>query len=247
VAADLAREKGSGCTALKKANHIGRVGEYADWLAREKLIGILMVGAPWMTTTPYGGREGIFGTNPMAWGVPTSDGPLVLDFATSAVAAGKLMVARDADKPVPQGWVLNQEGHPTTNPNDLFDGGMLLPFGTYKGFGLNLMMEIIPVLLAGYASAFSEEYIPGNATVMIALSIEAFTPYERFVRLTDELKQRIKQVPAAPGFDEVLLPGELEARSQAQRQREGIPLADQTWNHLLEEAAAWGVTPPTLT
>ena len=244
VARDLAREHGIGCVALAECNHIGRLGPYAEWLAGEGQVGIVMTGIAGRATTPYGGREAMFGTNPMAWAVPTGDGPMVLDFATSSVAVGKLMVALDDDKAVPPGWALDKDGNATTDPQAMFDGGMLLPFGTYKGFGLNLMMSIIPLMLAGSAPAFSDEARGGNASVIIALSIEAFTPYQRFIRLTDELRQRVRSVQTAAGFDEVLLPGDLEARSLAQRQRDGIPLADKTWAQLVELAEEWGVAVP---
>ncbi len=244
LARDLAHQHGISAVTLGECNHIGRLGEYAHLLARENLIGILMVGASWRTVTPYGGAEGLFGTNPMAWGVPTQTEPMVLDFATSKVAVGKLMVARDAGLPVPENWVLDKNARPTTDPNEFFDDGMLLPFGNYKGYGLNLMMEIIPVLLGGYAPVTSPDFNPGNATLILALSIEAFTTEERFTRLVDELRARIKQVEAAEGFDEVLLPGEPEARARDQRQRDGIPIPEKTWADICGFAEELGVTVP---
>ena len=246
VARDLAREHGIGCVALSECNHIGRLGPYAEWLAGEGQVGIVLTGIPGKGTTPYGGREAIFGTNPMAWAVPTSDGPMVLDFATSAVAAGKLMVAADEGKPVPPGWLLDKDGNPTTDPHALWArAGCCLPFGGYKGYGLNLMVGIIPIILAGSAPTFSEEARPGNPTIILALSIEAFTDYDRYIRLTDELRQRVRLVEPAVGFDEVLLPGDLEARSLAARTRDGIPLADRTWEELGSSwAQEWGVPVP---
>lgn len=244
VACDLARQHGIGCATLNEINHIGRLGEYAGWLAGQGMAAIILNASPWTAVTPYGGREGIFGTNPMAWAVPTSDQPLVLDFATSAVAAGKLQVALDEERMIPPGWLQDKNGLPSQNPADFADGGVLLPFGTYKGYGLNLMMELIPSLLAGFAPATSADFKRGNPTQIIALNIEAFTPYERFVRLTDELIARVKTVPAAKGFDEVLLPGDLEARSMAQRQRDGIPIPAKTWATLTELAAELAVSVP---
>ena len=240
----LAREHGVGSVVLHEVNHIGRLGEYAGWLAERGVIGIIMTGSSWHAVLPYGGREGIFGTNPMAWAAPTSNGPLVLDFATSSVAVGKLQVAIDEEREIPNGWLQNKNGDNTVNPSDFFDGGALLPFGTYKGYGLNLMVEIIPILLAGAAPVTSAEFKRGNPTLMMALNIEAFTAYDRFLRLADDLCARVKSVPPAAGFDEVLLPGEPERRALARRQQEGIPLAERTWVTLARLASERAVTVP---
>ena len=178
---DMAREHGVAALSLANCNHIGRLGEYAAWLAQEGLVGLVMVGIPGAITTPWGGRQRMTGTNPMAWGVPTGAGPLVLDYATSMVAAGKMHVYSDKGEPLPEGWVLDAQGEPTRDPDALFEGGMLLPFGTYKGYGLNLMMALIPVLLAGTPpSGAAGVELHGNPTLMIALSIEAFGGLERF-------------------------------------------------------------------
>jgi uncharacterized oxidoreductase len=244
VACDLAGDYGIGCVSITNINHVGRLGEYAGWLAGQGRVAIVLSAFSWTSVTPYGGREGILGTNPMAWAVPTRDDPLVLDFATSIVAAGKIQVALDEDREVPAGWLLDRDGLPTQNPSNFRNGGVLLPFGTYKGYGLNLMMELIPTLLGGLAPATSPEFEKGNPTLILALNIEAFTDMERFVRLADELRARVKQVPPAQGFDEVLLPGEPEARSMAQRQRDGIPVAEKTWAALTELATEYGVTVP---
>ena len=185
------------------------------------------------------------GTNPMAWGVPTGAGPLVLDYATSMVAAGKMHVYSDKGEPLPEGWVLDAQGDPTRDPDALFEGGMLLPFGTYKGYGLNLMMALIPVLLAGTPPSGAKGVeLHGNPTLMIALSIEAFGGLERFTRLADELRERAHEVRPMAGHEQVLLPGEPEERVMAQRLRDGIPLPQPAWDVLQELAQEWGVAPP---
>ena len=241
---DMAREHGAAALSLANCNHIGRLGEYAAWLAREGLVGLVMVGIPGAITTPWGGRQRMTGTNPMAWGVPTGAGPLVLDYATSMVAAGKMHVYSDKGEPLPEGWVLDAQGEPTRDPDELFKGGMLLPFGTYKGYGLNLMMALIPVLLAGTPpSGVAGAELHGNPTLMIALSIEAFGGLERFTRLADELRERAHEVRPMAGHEEVLLPGEPEERVMAQRLRDGIPLPQPAWDVLQELAAEWGVAP----
>jgi uncharacterized oxidoreductase len=246
VARDLAQEFGIGCVALSQVNHIGRLGEYAEIIARAGMVGLVFTGGTFVkvSVTPYGGRQPLFGTNPMAWAVPTSGEPFLLDMATAAVANGKIMVALSKGEPFPAGMLLDKDGNATTDPATFYEGGMLLPFGTYKGSGLALMMEIVPTLLAGFAPVSSPEFQSGNPTLMIGIRVESFTEIERFVRLVEELKARVKRVPPAVGFDEVLLPGEKEERSMALRMKEGIPLPDSVWKDLSLLAADFGLSMP---
>ncbi|MCE2489583.1 MAG: Ldh family oxidoreductase [Anaerolineae bacterium] len=240
----LAREHGVAAVSLANCNHIGRLGEYAAWLADEGLVGLVMVGIPGALVAPWGGRERVTGTNPMAWGVPTGRGPMVLDFATSIVAAGKMNIYSDKGELIPEGWVLDSEGQPTRDPDKLFEGGMLLPFGTYKGYGLNLMMALIPVLLAGTVpSGAKGADLYGNPTLMLALSIEHFGELEDFTAMADELRENAHRIRPAEGHDLVLLPGEPEERARLQRQREGIPLPERTWSTLQSLAREWGIEP----
>ncbi len=245
LAAEIAAEQGIGCVALSDTNHIGRLGEYAEMIAQREMVGIVMTSGTMVnpSVTPYGGAEPLFGTNPMAWALPLGAGqpPLLLDYATAAVANGKVKVALDKGEPFPPGLLLNAAGEPTIDPADFYNGGMLLPFGTYKGYGLNLMMEIIPTLLSGFAPIISADFKAGNPTLILALNIPAFTEPDRFYQHTQELLARIKQTRPAAGFDEVLLPGEKESRSMAERLQNGIPLPAKTWADLSALATEWGI------
>lgn len=245
LAQEIAAQQGIGCVALSNTNHIGRLGEYAEMIARAGMVSIVMTSGTMSnpSVTPYGGAQAVFGTNPMAWGVPVGQGqpPLLLDYATAAVANGKIKVALDKGEPFPEGMLLDKDGFATTNPADFYNGGMLLPFGTYKGYGLNLMMEIVPVLLAGFAPIISPNFKPGNPTLMLAFNVEAFTPRESFEHEAAALLRHIKQVRPAAGYDEVLLPGEKEARTMAERLENGIPLPEKTWGDLCLAAEEYGL------
>ena len=250
LAAELAQEHGIGCVTLEEVNHVGRLGEYAEMLARQGLIGIVFTSGTVVrvSVAPWGGREPLLSTNPMAWAIPTKAGamPFVLDFATSVVANGKVQVALSKGEAFPEGMLLDREGNPTTDPATFQDGGMLLPFGSYKGYGLSLMMELIPGILCGFSPVSSTEFRSGNPTMILALDIEAFTDLESFEQLTREFLARIKAVEPAPGFDEVLLPGEKEQRSSAERSMAGVPLPQGVWDDLCALAREYGVAIPAI-
>ena len=248
LAGVLAQEHGIGCVALENVNHIGRLGEYAETLARKGHVGVVFTSGTVVrvSVAPWGGREPLMSTNPMAWAVPTQSGatPLVLDFATAVVANGKVQVALREGASFPEGMLLDRHGNPTTDPAEFFDGGMLLPFGSYKGHGLSLLMELVPGILCGFSPVSSSEFRSGNPTLLLALSIEAFTDLDHFEQQTRDFLARVKAVKPAEGFDEVLLPGEKEQRSQAERSKSGIPLPQGVWDELCSLAQEFGVAIP---
>jgi uncharacterized oxidoreductase len=246
LASDIAQENGIGCVALQDVNHIGRLGEYAEMIARDGMVGLLFTGGTMgkRSVTPYGGREAIMGTNPMAWAVPTGDMPLIHDVATAAVANGKIMVALSKGEAFPDGMLLDKDGVATTDPASFYEGGMLLPFGTYKGSGLAMMMELIPTLLAGFAPIALPGFRSGNPTLILALQVEAFTDRANFEQNVRDFMARVKTVPPAVGFDEAMLPGEQEARYYADRSRHGIPLPEAVWDDLTTLATRYDVALP---
>ena len=250
LAAELAQEHGIGCVTLEEVNHVGRLGEYAEMLARQGLVGMVFTSGTVVrvSVAPWGGREPLLSTNPMAWAIPTKAGavPFVLDFATSVVANGKVQVALSKGEAFPEGMLLDRDGNPTTDPATIQDGGMLLPFGSYKGYGLSLMMELIPGIMCGFSPVSSTEFRSGNPTMIIALDVAAFTDLERFEQLTREFLARIKAVEPAPGFEELLLPCEKEQRSTAERSRAGVPLPQGVWDDLCVLAREYGVATPVI-
>lgn len=250
IVCDIAEETGIASVALSRVNHIGRLGEYAETIARRGLVTMIITSGSMIggQVTPFGGKGRLFGTNPMAWGIPVGDGqtPLISDFATSAYASGKVSLAIHKNEQLPPGILIDSEGYPTNDPTALGKGGALLPFGTYKGYGLSLVIEIVATLLSGFAPASSEEFRFGNPTLMTAISIERFTTKEQFEKLVQELLTNVKATEPAPGFDEVLLPGEMEQRYYAQRTQEGISLPDATWEELRQLAQDYGVAVPEI-
>ncbi|MYD09404.1 MAG: Ldh family oxidoreductase [Chloroflexi bacterium] len=248
LAVEIGREHGIAAVSLGQTTHIGRLGEYTHMIAAAGLIGIGFTSGSMYTgwVAPYGGREKVFSTNPMSFAVPCAgERTLLLDFATSAMAHGKVLLARAKGEPLPHGMMLDRHGRPSTDASIVDDGAVLLAMGAYKGSGLSMMMEIIPTLLAGKRPIVSPDFHFGNPTLLLALAPEAFDEDTDFADQVEALKQHVKSVQPAAGFDEVLLPGEPEARAYAERIKCGIPLPDRVWADLQELAEELGVCVPS--
>lgn len=244
-AIEKARRAGVAAVGLVRATHIGRLGAYSERAATSGVVAMVVAGGfGGRGAAPYGGAATAFGTNPISFGFPAGDEPDVLvDFATTAVAAGKIRVAQAKREPLPPGCLIDREGRPTTDPEEYYRGGMLLPFGGHKGYGLAVAIELLGQCLTG-ADAFAEEGKGGPAygrsgALFIALDAGLFRPREEYERSADAFLRRVRAVPPAPGFAEVLLPGDPERRASASRGRNGIPLPEATWEAIL--AAGRGV------
>lgn len=224
---------GSGVAVIRDCNHVGRLGEYVAELAGHDLVAMAFGNAD-PTVAPYGGRERRLGTNPLAWAAPRAKGkpPVVMDWATSVVAEGKLAVARDRQEQVPEGLVLDAQGRASVDPGDFYRGGVLLPFGGHKGYGLSVLIEIVAGLLSGTGIGSMPEYTGDFGTVLVAFAIDAFQPVDEFRARTEEFCRALDETPPAYGHREVLVPGEPEERTRAERERDGIPIADVTWQEL---------------
>jgi LDH2 family malate/lactate/ureidoglycolate dehydrogenase len=256
-AAERAVRFGVAAAAVRRANHIGRLGEYAELAAARGVIGIVTVGVVGAGgVTPFGGRGRYLGTNPWAIGVPAAGDPMVYDAATSALAEGKLRVARSRGATVPPGAIVDPTGRPTINPQEFYDGGALLPMGGavagHKGYGLALASALIGGLAmvddedpttAGTASRpDGEDWLAG--AFVIALDPEWFGGAERYRTTVARVLGGLRQQPPADGFEEILIPGDPERRSRERRAREGIPLADPVWSDLVEIGSRYGVVAP---
>jgi hydroxycarboxylate dehydrogenase B len=244
-AADLAIEKAKrervAVLSVVQAGHTGRLAAFTDRAARQGVVMFMAIGTvnkP--TTAPYGGSAPILGTNPIAFSVPNPAGsPVTLDFATSAIAAGKIKAAKAKHEPLPPGAILDSRGLPSTDPQAFFEGGFLLPFGGHKGYALAVIAELLSGPLAG-ADAYPG-VVSRSGIFVFAVDAAVFRPPADYEQALAKTLGRIKAVPPAPGFDEVLLPGEPEARVRAKRERDGIPIPEDTWRAVCEVAAELGV------
>lgn len=247
-----AHAHGMGVGTLIHASHIGRLGEYCELAAAEQLVSIMMVNTHGATrrVAPPGGIAPRLGTNPLAMGAPHPDGPIVLDFSTSATAEGKVRVKKISGEPCPEGWLLDSSGQPTTDPNTLYANppGTILPMGgsqTYKGFGLSLLIEIFAGALSGGLCARETPETPnGNCVFMMVADPEHFGGCEYFTVEVAKLTDFIRGCPRAPGVDRILLPGDPERMQREDRLANGVPLDDENLAQLLELAQTLTLPPP---
>jgi LDH2 family malate/lactate/ureidoglycolate dehydrogenase len=244
LAVEKARRNQLGLVTLTHVNHIGRLGQWAEQAASAGVIGMLGVswGAGPYAATPYGGAGRVLSTNPIAFGIPLGDGPpFVLDYATTAVAEGKLRVARAKGAAVPDGWIVDGEGRPTNDVEAFYSGGgMLLPFGGHKGYALSLAIELLSIALTA-ADAAPDERERKNGGFFLAIDPTAIRSLQAFTAEAKAICDRVTGVPPAPGSAGVLLPGQPEERSRRQRREAGIELAESTWEAIRDTARSLGV------
>ena len=237
---EKARTVGLAGGTLRQSAHIGRLGEYAEAAAAQKMAFIATVNSHGhgRRVAPPGGTTGRISTNPLCMGVPTATDPIVLDMGTSVVAEGKVRVFFNKGQKVPEGWLLDEKGRPTTDPAALYGtpGGSLLPFGgaqAYKGFGIGLLLDMFAGGLSGGRCSNPAVTIKGcNSVLFVVLDIEHFAGAEHFLQEVTGLAEFVRGCPRAAGVAEIMLPGDPERQQQARRQREGIMLDDGTWGQL---------------
>lgn len=242
---DKARRENVCAISFTQVGHVGRLGEYAEMAAAAGCVGLITVGGGSTKdinrVVPFGGGagSGALGTNPIAIGAPTGDDtPFVLDFATSVMAEGKVQVARSKGLPMPEGVILDKEGQPTTNPHDFYDSGYLRAFANHKGYALSLAV----CLLAGLAGNFNPEHQGISGAYMQVINIDAFTPLAQYQQHVRAFLDGIKTLPAAPGVDEILVPGEFEQRNRRRRLADGAPIPAMIRQQLAEWALKLDVT-----
>jgi hydroxycarboxylate dehydrogenase B len=246
---------GVACGTLRQAAHIGRLGEYSEIAADRGFAAIICANGHGrgQRVAPVGGTRGRLSTNPLSIGMPGGkEGPFILDFSTSATAEGKVRVKKIAGEPVPLGWILDPDGNPTTDPNQLYGNpaGSILPMGgdqAYKGFGLAFMIDLLTGGLSGGRCAHPDAPPPlGNDVLFIVLDPRQFGGMEHLREQIAVLEPHVRETPRRAGVDRITLPGDPERTLLARRQAEGIPLDDGNWTELVKLAETLGVAAPTV-
>jgi LDH2 family malate/lactate/ureidoglycolate dehydrogenase len=249
VAISMARESGAAALVVRRQGHVGRLGAYTTKLAEAGLIGMLTAdsGASTKIAVPFGGAEARLGSNPISIAVPGASRVVCFDVASTAVAAGKVMVARIAHKPVPTGWIVDSNGEPTTDPDDFVQGGALLPLGGdqgHKGYALSFVIEVLSGLLTGIGYGVDPSGRHNDGCFMAAFDISRFRDLTEFKNDVESFIDWIKATKLADGFTEILYPGEAEVRARERLLGSGIELHARVCDRLAKLAGELGVTVP---
>ena len=243
-----AREFGTGTVSMRNCNHLGRLGEFTLLAAEAGMLCFATVNnhGRGNLVAPFGGSDGRLSTNPLSFACPGPERPVLVDITTSVVAEGKVRLKKNAGQPVPEGWIIDSEGRPTTDPDDLYTSprGAILPFGGvvgHKGYALGVMVDLLSGALSGAGVSHSSTCRNGNAAFFTLVDIEKFVPLDEFLENVGVLERHLKASPPAPGFQEILMPGEPELRAEERRMREGIFVDEETWRQFVACATTLGV------
>ena len=241
-----AKKHGVGVVGLRNSNHFGTAMYYTLMAARDGCVAFLSTNAS-PAMAPWGGRTKTIGTNPWSLAAPAGKyPPMVLDIANTAVARGKVYLAKQKSLPIPLGWAINCLGEPTTDPQEAIDG-IILPLAGHKGYAIAMMMDVLSGVLTGSSfggtvnGPYQADRRSGCGHLMIALNIDAFQPLEIFNERMERLIDQVKAVPAASGFSEVLYPGEPEARNEERNRDQGLELPEDTLADLRNVAERMGL------
>jgi LDH2 family malate/lactate/ureidoglycolate dehydrogenase len=241
-----AREHGVGVVAVRNSNHFGMAAHFTRMIAEQGCVGIVTTnGSPAMA--PWGGRAKAVGANPWSIAAPAGKhGVTVMDVANVNAARGKIYAARERGGSIPQGWALDAEGRPTTDPAAAIEG-VILPMAGHKGYAISFMMDVLSGVLTGssFATGVSgpqqAERRSGSGHLVLAIDVAAVADPGSFGERMEALIAEMKAVPLAEGSEEIFFPGELEDRSRDRTEREGIELPDKTVDALEQLAAETGV------
>jgi len=243
-----AMKTGVGLVTVTNSHHFGIAGHYAMLALPHGMIGVAMTNAASQVVPTYG-KTAMLGTNPLSIAAPAdAERPFVLDMATSVGAAGKAEIALRQGKTMPDGWLVDSDGRPTTNPKVLWAGGSLLPLGSfpelasYKGYGLAVAVDILCGVLSGAGYSSVLDPIRGDTGhFFMAVQIEAFRPLGLFRVMMDQMLRALKSAETALGGERVHIHGERELDAQRDRLANGIPLHPIVLDSLRRLAGDLGV------
>ena len=234
----MAKENGAAVVGVRNISHSGSIGYYAEMAAKEGMLSVTMCQSDPMAV-PYGGTEPFYGTNPIAFGVPTADERLVIfDMATTVQAWGKILVARAKKESIPDTWAVDEEGRPTTDSSKV---NALLPIAGPKGYGLMMMVDVLSGILLGvpfgrHVSSMYEDLSQGRRLghLHIVMDPARFTDRSKFLEQMSQVLDELAEVKPAPGFTKVCYPGERGMlRRKKYEEDGGIEIVDELYEYLI--------------
>lgn len=239
VAIDLAKKNGIGMVGIVNSSHCGALSYFAEQAAKEEVISMIMTHTD-SAVVPFGGAESFFGTNPIAYGFPAKKNkPIILDMATSNVALGKVLHARETGKSIPENWGVDEIGNPVTDPNLV---KYLLPIGGPKGYGLALTVDVLSGILTGSAFGKNIATMYGDyknyrrlGHMIITIDPGLFIEKEQFLQNIDQMIDELHSLKPAENFNSVMVPGEPEQLKEAERNVNGIPVPESIYHYLISK------------
>lgn len=231
MAIGKAKQTGIGFVALAHTNHFGACAYYSMMALPHDMIGYSATNSP-VSVAPWGGRTPMFGTNPLSYSIPAGEErPFVLDFATTVVARGRIILHAKQNRPLEPGWAFDAAGRPTIDPEAALKG-LLAPIGGYKGYGLMMMIDLMCGVMTGsnYGTHFPG-FLADNlkdpsdiGSMFMAISIDSFIDPAEFKAGVDKALREIKACALAEGAERIYIPGEIEFETKEERLANGIPL-----------------------
>jgi len=250
LAIERAQKHGVSITALGNSHHLGRIGHWAEMAVAQGLVSMHFVNVQsFARVAPFAGADRRFGTNPVCIGMPLpGEPPFLLDMATSAVAQGKLRVAHNKRAKIPHGWLIDDQGNPTNDPR----WGVVAPlgamscFGEHKGYGLAVACELLGGALTGggvtdYDNKTQRRVL--NGMLSIVIDPARFGTQQAFAKDAKSFLAWLRASRPAPGHDHVRIAGEPEREYRVTRERDGIPVDDETWNEIRAAAGKLKLDP----
>jgi uncharacterized oxidoreductase len=238
-----ARKSGIALVGLRNCGHLGRLGDWAELAAAAGLVSLHFLNTSGaQRVAPFGGSDRRLSTNPLCVGIPQAGGePVILDITTSMVAEGKLMVAMNKGERVPEGWIVDSKGAPTTDPKDFYDGGALLTIGGHKGSGLSIVTDLLAGALTLGRSSDPKDMAIRNNMLSIYIAPAVYDAPGETLREVQRFVAWVKASPPAVPGQPVLAPGDIERETRATRLREGVPIDDTTFQDLIDAAKSVGI------
>jgi L-lactate dehydrogenase len=248
TAARLAEKLGLGAVAIRRSHHIACLAAFLEAPARKKLLTLVLSSDPSVAlVAPFGGVRPVLTPNPIAAGIPSEPDPILIDISTSTTTAGLCARARAEGSRLPHPWLLDADGHATSDPNVIGNGGSILPMGGldhgHKGYALSLLVECLTQGLSGFGRAEKPSGW-GAAVLVMAIAPQAFGPIEDFEREVNWLISACRASPSRPNADPVRIPGELALRRKANSLDYGISLHPSVIKSLKELAVSRAIDFP---
>jgi hydroxycarboxylate dehydrogenase B len=248
-----AQQHGLCAMGLGRAHHLCRIGQWAEQAVAAGLVSLHFTNVISRSiVAPYGGADARFGTNPVTVGIPIpGEPPFILDMATSAVAQGKIRVAHNKREPVSPDWLIDDQGNPTADPRFgvIEPFGALRTFGLHKGYGLAVVCELLGGALTGGGTWHSDDRSKKrvwNGMLTILIDPKRLGTGDAFAAETTAFLESLRKSPVAPGFDKVRIAGEPEREMRARRERDGIPVDDNSWEEIVAAGARLKLARATL-